>query len=283
MENATNSKVLFDTAVRQLRPIYGPDEAEAIAFLIVEKTTRQNRTQILASTPVNLRVTESFERALNRVARHEPVQYVLGEAYFFGLSFYVNPSVLIPRPETEMLVDEGMRHVATLDHPKIVDACTGSGCIAIALRHHLPKAHVTGVDVSDEALQVARFNAQRLQTPVHWAKLNVLTEKLPGPIDLLVSNPPYIPASEKEQMAENVTRYEPGLALFVPDRDPLVFYRALAAHAREHLTTAGRLVTEVHEKFAGQVATLYAEMGLSDVQVKKDLAGKDRMVTATSA
>jgi release factor glutamine methyltransferase len=278
VENATNSKVLFNTAVRQLKPLYGPDEAEAIAFLIVEKTTGHSRSQILAAVPATLRMIEAFERALNRVARHEPVQYVLGEAHFCGLSFYVNPSVLIPRPETELIVEQALLHAKPLAQPKIFDACTGSGCIAIALQHHLPMADVTGADISEDALQVARFNGQRLQAGVQWKRMNILTDRPGGFFDLLVSNPPYIPVNEKIKMPENVTKYEPGLALFVPEQDPLVFYRALAGISVENLSPGGALITEVHERLGREVANLYEQSGLVNVNILKDFAGKDRVV-----
>lgn len=279
MEKQPNSKTLYEVAAKQLKPLYGADEGEAIAFMIVEKTTHLSKTQILAEQPVLQRHFESFERALNRVARMEPVQYVLGEAHFHGHSFHVNPSVLIPRPETEMLVDEVISLSDKFQQPmRVLDVCTGSGCIAIAIKKSLPDAAVTAVDISMEALGIAQFNAQRLNADVTWRKVNVLKDAVEESYDIIVSNPPYIPLHEKATMPANVTRYEPGLALFVPDEDPFIFYRSLAQMATRCLTEHGKLVAEIHEQAADEVKQVLLDEGLTQVEIKKDFAGKYRMI-----
>jgi len=224
---------------------------------------------------------EGLERAAAELAAGRPVQYVIGETDFCGLSFAVREGVLIPRPETEELVLLAGRRAAAFDRPRILDVCTGSGCIAVALSHRIPEAEVTALDISDEALEIARENGRRHGADVEWIKDDALggMGRLAGRrFDVIVSNPPYIPRSEMASMHRNVTGYEPHIALFVDDSDPLIFYRAIARSARGMLSDGGSLLFEVHERLAGRTAEAIRAEGFADVRIVEDCFGKQRMV-----
>ena len=218
-----------------------------------------------------------FER---RIAR-EPLQYILGRAEFYGLTLSVTRDVLIPRPETEILVEEALR-MDLQPGSVVVDAGTGSGAIAIALKHTRPDLHVIGVDVSEKALDVARRNAARLGLAIDLRLADMLDPRLPadiGPIDLLASNPPYVPDEEASELEPEVVKYEPHLALFAAD-DPLRFYRPLIAWARAQLKRGGAFVAEVHIDHAESVAMLARSSGLSEVRIVRDLMQRPRVVAA---
>ncbi len=213
-----------------------------------------------------------------------PVQYVLQEAWFAGMKFFVDERVLIPRPETEELVawiiDDHLNH----QNLKIADIGTGSGCIAVAIKKKLPFAQVIACDKSEAALQVARLNAESNQTSLSLMALDILDSSQRNQIagmDILVSNPPYIPLREKSEMAEHVTRYEPAEALFVPDNDPLIFYRELALFGKHSLLPGGTVYVELHTNHAKDVEALYRAMNFETVELKKDLQGKWRLLKAT--
>jgi release factor glutamine methyltransferase len=227
----------------------------------------------------------------------EPVQYIMKQAHFYGLDLYVDKSVLIPRPETEELVDWIVKDVKASkkkvfeDYPtqadattelKILDIGSGSGCIALALKKALPKAEVWGCDVSDEALNVARRNGAQLNIRVDFQSVDILDEaqqkSLPT-VDIIVSNPPYIPVDEKETMPLNVVQFEPHTALFVPNNDALLFYKAIALFAQKRLYKNGAIYLEIHEMLGREVTGLFEQEGYS-VECKKDMQGKDRMVKA---
>lgn len=207
-----------------------------------------------------------------RLARWEPLQYVVGRAPFYGREFAVSPVVLIPRPETEELVDRILKHASR--PATILDVGTGSGAIAITLALELPQARVSAWDISPEALQVARSNAQRLGATVDFRQRDALLEPPQTPIDLLVSNPPYVCRSERAAMRPNVTDYEPSSALYVPDSDPLLFYRALAGYP------ASEAWVEINERFGGEVAGLFRQAGFAHVELLADLHDKPRFVHA---
>lgn len=229
--------------------------------------------------------TVQLEQFTNRLLNQEPVQYVLGETWFCGLKFEVNPQVLIPRPETEELVEW---IIASCRFPvtalTLVDIGTGSGCIPVSLKRRIRKADVHACDISAGAIETASANAARLGAPVHFHALNFLQpetwDSLPE-TDIIVSNPPYIPAAEKQQMEGNVVNYEPHLALFVPDNDPLVFYRAIAGYARKKLKPAGMIFLEIHEDLGNAVNALFEQEGYATT-IKKDMQGKDRMIRAAA-
>jgi release factor glutamine methyltransferase len=216
--------------------------------------------------------------------QHKPVQYVLGEAWFYNMKLKVNEQVLIPRPETEELVQLVLTHVAAnqVAAPTILDIGTGSGCIAIALMKNIPAAIVTAIDVSGEALLVAKENAIDQDTTIQFFQTDFLNEAqwpvLPT-FDIIISNPPYIPINEKEKLDINVTAFEPHHALFVPDNAPLLFYEKIATFGKTHLNPGGKIFMETHEDYAQETADLFSPF-YSEVAIKKDIFGKERMVVA---
>lgn len=272
-----------------LVPRYGQGEARAIAMLVLERLFGFSRTMIYAGTARELTADEAqhLAAAEQRLAQGEPVQYVLGEASFLGRDFAVTPAVLIPRPETEELVGHVIEAVQGLngqDRPlSILDGGTGSGCIAVSLALALPAAEVTAWDISPEALAVAQGNACHHGARVHFAQRDLL-----DPVawegatwDVIVSNPPYIREAERAEMAPHVTHYEPGSALFVPDDDPLRFYRALAeAAVGGALRSGGLLAVEGHRDYIAAVADLFVRRGLTEVRALRDAFGNPRFVTA---
>ena len=222
---------------------------------------------------------------VTRRARREPVQYVTGEADFYGLTLAVTPAVLIPRPETEEVAEAALRRLPTLAAlvgraPWVLDVGTGSGALALAVRHERPDAEVVAADVSEAALRVAQGNAARLGLPVTFILADALqpsfADGVPPLFDLVVSNPPYVPAAEGPGLQPEVRDHEPALALSV-ENDPLVFYRALAGHARRLLRPGGWLVTETHADYGRAVASLFAEAGLVETAILSDLSGRERI------
>lgn len=221
-----------------------------------------------------------LEDDVRRMSCGEPVQYVIGEADFFGRRFKVNPSVLIPRPETEMLVNEAVTSAMTADRPvRVLDLCTGSGCIAWSIALEVRDSEVVAVDISDAALETA--SSQFDESKPLFVKADVLdTEQdFPyGAFDFVVSNPPYIMEKEKAQMRINVLEHEPALALFVPDDDPLVFYRAVARWAQRFLVPGGTGLVEINEQLPEETAAVFKDAGMTDVSVISDYSGKSRIV-----
>lgn len=223
-----------------------------------------------------------FRSAVKRLQADEPFQYIVNETEFYGISVYTDMRALIPRPETEELVDWVLKDIEN-SPKKIVDVCTGTGCIALALASKLKNTSVFGIDISEEALSLAKENANRLQFPVEFYNVDILKEKLPFPnesIDIIVSNPPYITESEKDKMALNVLNYEPHIALFVENEKALIFYEKIAKQALLKLKNGGSLYFEINESFGKETVDLLMELGFSSVELKKDLQDKDRMIKA---
>jgi release factor glutamine methyltransferase len=229
-------------------------------------------------------LTETIQNKLNeivsRINGSEPIQYVLGESFFYGRIFNVNPAVLIPRPETEELIHLVINFVRGLDKKRrrIIDIGTGSGCIAITLALELRDIEVFGTDISPEALVTATANAERLNAKAQFVKHDILNSKLPFSIDIIVSNPPYIGWDEHSTMSKNVVDYEPKLALFVDGEDPLLFYKAIVIRATESLTPHGLLAVEINERFGQEVKQLFVSNQFYDVEIVQDTFGKDRIV-----
>lgn len=273
-------------AVRQyirnsLDQLYHRDESDAIAFWLLEELLDLGRMEIREGS---LGLSESellkVRSCVKRLEKGEPIQYVLGYSEFSGLKLEVGPEVLIPRPETEELVQLVLSQCP--DAEKVLDACTGSGCIALAIKHRLPRAEVTGVDVSAAALELAQKNAASNDLRVTFQQLDVLDNDVvfPEDLDVIVSNPPYVPLSEKENMHRNVLEHEPSLALFVPDEDALVFYRVLAEKGRSALKPGGKIYVEIHYDRADTIKTLWESCGYTDVTIHTDLSVKQRFVDA---
>ena len=219
---------------------------------------------------------------LKRLENEEPIQYVLGYCSFYDLVLSCNPNALIPRPETEELVQWIL---VSCNAPKInlIDLGTGSGCIPLAIKNNRPNWDVTGVDISDEALWLANNNAKTLNLQVHFSAFDITKDPklfLQSDFDIIVSNPPYIPVRDQLQMSANVLRYEPHLALFVPDENPLYFYSHILSFSQVHLKHRGNLFLEIHEELADDVIHLLAESGFANIELRKDLQGKNRMIKA---
>lgn len=266
-----------------LNPLYDPREVESMTRVIME--------DVLQWRPVDIVMRDSdqlpdffpsrLDDIIARLQRHEPLQYILGKARFHGHNFTVTPAVLIPRPETEQLVDMIIDQNTGSDLD-VLDIGTGSGCIAISLARALKFAQVTATDVSTSALAVAQHNAQALGTRVRFVEHNILTSRAPIEAwDIIVSNPPYITMSEKNSMDRNVLDYEPAGALFVPDADPMLYYRAIAAYASQALKNGGRLYLEINRAMASLTTSTLHQARLSNIQLYNDFNGNNRFVTAT--
>lgn len=278
----TRSALLQET-LRALEAA-GIEDARRNTEWMLTKIAGCSRSALYAYPEEEVRsdVVSAMRDAVRRRAGNEPLQYILGEVSFYGLSLKVTPDVLIPRPETEQLVEWVLTSFpAAL---RFLDAGTGSGCIALALKAARPGAFVAGCDVSTGALEVARENASSLGLDVPFFPADLLQEGfsviVPGRLDILISNPPYVPRSEAASLSEEVRDHEPHLALFVED-DPLLFYRALAEHGRRLLVPGGSLCVEAHADHARSVAVLLTMAGYEEVTVRQDYAGLDRIVSGT--
>lgn len=261
--------------ISELRGFYPEEELRELACWILEESTGMTRTEILfgcKDTKKNVYAQE-IEVILQKLRAHEPIQYVFGHTEWMGLDLRVTPATLIPRPETAELV-EWVLHVADKNKPlRVLDIGTGSGCIAIALKKAAPNWQVTGLDISNEALEVAKENAQRNNVTIHWQQADILSLCSLPMVDIIVSNPPYICEKEKVDMQARVLDYEPARALFVPDNDPLLFYRKIAS-----LKGASMLFFEINEAYGEQVCSMLRTIGYTNVELKKDMYGKTRMV-----
>jgi len=267
-----------------LSPFYCKQEIESISKLIFEKVLGFSRLQMHLNqheTISSANLVQIIE-ITNRLIRFEPIQYILGETEFYGCKLKVNPAVLIPRPETEELVDWIIKDCHQLN-PAFLDIGTGSGCIPISLMKHIKGASVFGWDISDEALIVARENASMNYVEVDFAYADVLNHIYPATLpkfDIILSNPPYITRSEQHLMHHNVIDYEPHIALFVQDEDPLIFYNEIADLAMNQLKQGGRLYFEINERFGNEITNLLTSKGFKNIILKKDINGKERMIRA---
>ena len=268
-----------------LTPQFGEGEAYAMSRYVFEDYfTSQNDSDTFHDFLI-----EDFEKIKKRLLAGEPVQYVVGFAWFYGLRFKVNPNVLIPRPETEELVEwvlETVKNSSFIIHHsplKLLDIGTGSGCIPITLKIKNPSLNVSAVDISEGALITASRNAYRMNADVEFKRIDILNESEWSQLadfQIIVSNPPYIPNFEKVLMEDNVLSYEPHLALFVEDEKPLIFYEKIANFAKKHLLTEGSLFFECNEFNAAEVVEMLKEKGFKNVELRRDMSGKDRMIRA---
>lgn len=276
-----DSRHLFQQLILDLTIQESKEEKEAIIFWVMEHELKISRAELLSGKTVSSDVPRLGE-IIQRLNKYEPLQYVLGEAEFYGRKFVVNPDVLIPRPETELLVELVLEHFQGRDQKvSILDIGTGSGCIAITLALEIPSATVFATDISSGALAVAKNNSDRLKARVQFHNHNVLKDEFGfGMLDVVVSNPPYVLESERGEMNKNITHFEPAHALFVPDSNPLVFYNFIAERAKGTLEKGGLLITEINERFGQQVADVLRSSGYSSIKITKDLEGKDRNVFA---
>ena len=275
-------KEIYFLFISELRTFHKDGEAIAIANIVFEHFAKLNSAAIVINGKLEMN-DEAFilvQQALLKLKNHIPVQYITGKAWFYNLNFEVNNAVLIPRSETEELVLEAINFLKNTKDKNVLDIGTGSGCIPISIKKNVTNADVNSIDVSKSALEVAKRNAALNSTKINFLELNFLDENnytdLPS-YNLIISNPPYIPEKEKDILDKNVTAYEPHLALFVPDKNHLIFYRKIVVFAETHLQINGRILLEIHEDFATETAALFlAEKYI--VEIKKDMQGKDRML-----
>ena len=268
-----------------LNGLYEKYEADAMAMQVAEHVLRLSRLQLSLQrqTAVSPQQWLKIETIISRLQQQEPLQYVLGCAHFYGLELEVTPAVLIPRPETEELVDYIVRENAAQQNLRILDICTGSGCIPIALSAHLNTESVSALDVSEPALEIARRNAAKYHQHINWLQIDILKDNIPlpaGSLDIIVSNPPYVLEQERKLMRPNVLAFEPHLALFVPDTDPLLFYRRIAEVSQPLLKSTGHLYFEINEKQGNAIEKLLQNAGFESVQILTDLFGKERFIKA---
>lgn len=265
-----------------LGALYDNEEASAIAHEVLQHLTGKSKLERLSQKEAQLSATQwqRFLQLRSALQSGAPLQYALGEAYFMGRRFSVSPAVLIPRPETEELV----QWIISQERPQtLLDIGTGSGCIAISLKLALANCVVTAIDVSQTALEVAEKNARDLCADVHFEQLNFLDEQarsgLPG-FDVIVSNPPYIPETERETLHTNVRDYEPETALFVPSENALLFYQQIAVFGKIHLNSGGSIYCELHQDYAEQTTALFRTQGYNFVTLRRDIHGNLRMLQA---
>ena len=260
--------------------LYGEDEGRQIAEMIVLAKGGISRNELLIEPNKELEIND-IDRIIAELREWRPVQYIIGTASFDDMELEVSEGVLIPRPETEELVEWV---AAEAPHgAKIVDVCTGSGCIAIALGRRVKSSRVWGIDISQDALAIARRNAEKYAPSVELIKGDALgdfSQLIDGEVDVVVSNPPYIPLSDRSLMRRNVTEHEPEIALFVEDSDPLLFYRSIARTARKMLKVGGKLYFEIYENFATEMVDMLTTEGYSNIVVREDFRAKQRMVCA---
>jgi release factor glutamine methyltransferase len=268
---------------KQLANQFETVELNPILSILIEHITGWDQLQqaLHKDSPVSDEQALAFEAASAELQAGKPIQYITGKAWFMGEAYTVNEQVLIPRPETEELVDWILEYASIKGNAlRILDIGTGSGCIAIALKKALPESTITAIDISPNALKLAAKNASDLGADIAFVPLDILnTAFLPGQYDVIVSNPPYIPMQEMKNMDLQVTAHEPNIALFVPDEDPLLFYKAIARLAKLHLTPNGQLFFEIHYDQGEAMVTLLDEMHFH-VELREDLFGKDRMIRA---
>lgn len=281
-------KQQIEYIISQLRESYSYEESRELAYWIVEEIYGLTRAEILIGCKDTKKIP-NLEIILQKLRAHVPVQYIFGHTSWMGLDLRVTPDTLIPRPETAELVEWILQSVSVNANVRLVDIGTGSGCIAIALKHHAPKWQVIGVDISAGALEVAHDNALRNNVEVEWKQVDILSNNANNriiptsniandPIHVIVSNPPYICEKEKVDMESRVLDYEPHSALFVPDNNPLLFYHRIASLPIADCLSPCFLFFEINEAYGNEVCKMMSEMGYTNVQLKNDIYGKPRMV-----
>ena len=270
---------------QKLAEIYEEDELSAFFYILLEKIHGLKRVDFILQPKIQISEEQKqrWEEAMERLSVYEPIQYITNEAWFFGRSFYVAPAVLIPRPETEELVAwiiEEIKNKTSAPY-RILEIGTGSGCIPISIKAEGISASVEAWDISEKALEIAVKNTIQHQVEVAFKLQDVFTAPTPSaPYHLIVSNPPYVRVSEKEEMKPNVLAYEPALALFVSHEDPLVFYREIGYYAHKNLVDGGLLFFEINQYLGEETISLLTEIGFSSVELRKDFRGNHRMLKA---
>jgi release factor glutamine methyltransferase len=267
--------------IQELKSIYDVAEVESFFFIVLEAFHDKKRIDLALNPDFEIDTIQllQWETVLSQLKDQKPIQYILGETEFFGLRFYVDKNTLIPRPETEELVEWIIKDNANTKDFKILDIGTGSGCIAVSLAKNIPNATVFAIDVSEKALAVAKKNAQRNDVSVTFLEKNILeTEDLDFQFDVIISNPPYVRHLEKAEIHQNVLAHEPHLALFVEDNDALLFYRKIAELAKKNLSKNGLLYFEINQYLGKEMVELLQQYDFKNIQLKKDVYGNDRMI-----
>jgi release factor glutamine methyltransferase len=270
--------------LEKLTPLYDAIEAESLFYIALLELKGWKRVDLALQPDAELTFLEikKWNDVLNQMEQHKPIQYIFNKAHFYGLEFEVNESTLIPRPETEELVEWILQEYEFKGSIKILDIGTGSGCIAVSLAKNLSYAHVFAIDVSGDALAMAEKNALNNNVNVtFWQKDILAADTLPGVFDVIVSNPPYVRNLEKAEINKNVLEYEPHLALFVDDNDALVFYRKIAALAKQYLTPTGKLYFEINQYLGSEMIAMLEQMQFKNIVLKKDIYGNNRMMCCT--
>jgi release factor glutamine methyltransferase len=286
-----STKTFFNQLVAEITSVYEENEAKSIVYLLLEHYLKISKTDILLDNPVAQLF--DFTEIIQRIKAQEPVQYIIGETEFYGRKFKVTPNTLIPRPETEELVqltvnsflenrEQRIENQHLQPQTTILDIGTGTGCIAISLACELPNSQVYAYDISEEALKIAKENAEKNNVKVIFEEVNILESFTihHSPFTIIVSNPPYVMNAEKAEMEKNVLEYEPHLALFVEDDNALIFYKKIAEFAAKNLIGKGLCIVEINQALGLETAELFWNQGFQYVEVVKDMFGKDRMVKA---
>jgi len=276
------TKDLYNKYLTELKDLYQTGEATAITKILFEHFAKISGSDMVlnAKKVLDDDIEHLLQNALLQLKDHVPVQYIIGQAWFYNLSFEVNNAVLIPRSETEELVLEAINFLKDKEGKKVLDIGTGSGCIPISIKKNIPNALVTSIDVSRAAISVAIKNAVNNNVEINFLKIDFLDEgnyKDLAEFDLIISNPPYIPENEKNILDKNVVDFEPQLALFVPNKNPLIFYKKILIFAENHLAKNGKILLETHEDFAIITSEIFIAAKY-EVEIKKDMQGKDRML-----
>jgi len=280
-------KTYKSTFLQELSPLYDEKEIESFFYIVLESFHNKKRIDLALNPEMEMDAVQllRWESVLSDLKKEKPIQYILGETEFYGLPFLVNENTLIPRPETEELVEwilESTKYEEQSTKLNVLDIGTGSGCIAISLAKNLPSAQVAAIDVSEKALATAHKNAEINKVEVNFILKNILeTKVLDEKYEIIVSNPPYVRNLEKEEIKPNVLEYEPHLALFVEDNDALLFYRKIAALAKKNLSENGKLYFEINQYLGKETVGLLEGMGFKNIVLKKDIYGNDRMIRST--
>lgn len=270
----------------QLAPLYSAQEADAMASLVLSDLTGYSKAKLKAFADDRISQEHQLQlhQILKELATGKPVQYVLDHADFYGLDFKVTPATLIPRPETEELVQWVLETLSDVNQPTVLDIGTGSGCIPITIKHQMPDSKVFAIDISSDALTVAIDNARMNEVEVTFVEadiLNMQAEEIEKQnYQVIISNPPYVTETDKLQMHKNVTEFEPHTALFVPDINPLLFYIAITDFAATHLTKGGFLFFEINESYGTETIEMMKQKGFVNAELRQDLMGRDRMIRA---
>ncbi len=270
--------------ISSISNVYEANEAESISYLIFEDVLKRSKTDIIlkGADLVTTDETDKISKIIEELKNNKPIQYILGYADFYDLKFAVNEYTLIPRQETEILVNEIIKYNKQFKNIKIIDIGTGTGCIAISLAKNI-NANVTALDISNEALQIAQNNAKMNNVSLNFLNLNILENNLKSDFlfDVIVSNPPYVTNTEKQFMHENVLNYEPNSALFVDDSNPLLFYKSILQFAEKNLVTGGQIWFEINEKFGTDILELLKKHNFTNIKIIKDLNEKERIAFGT--